>query len=169
MHAGTHAPPFFCSKNAILLIMKLKICALSFIISAYAFCSPTQLCHDLAYQTFTFTNQFRAGKKLPLFLWDEKLAHIAFQHSKKMGDGRVPFGHDGFTLRISTLPTMSSAAENVFMCNMRHDQAQSAVDGWIASKGHLKNLMGTYTHCGIGAYQNSKGFYYFTQIFASYR
>ena len=40
-----------------------------------------------------------------------------------------------------------------------------AVNGWINSPGHKKNLMSNTTHCAIAVYQNNSGAYYFTQIF----
>lgn len=115
------------------------------------------------------TNQFRSKKGLPKFAWNQKIAEIARKHSMDMALKRVEFGHDGFDERMNNFPGHSTAAaENVFMGNYKNDIATIAVDSWIKSPGHLKNLMGKYNVCGIGVYQNSEGYWYFTQLFALY-
>jgi uncharacterized protein YkwD len=43
---------------------------------------------------------------------------------------------------------------------------RTAVNGWIDSPGHRKNLLARHTHCGIGVYCNDAGAYYSTQLFA---
>lgn len=45
--------------------------------------------------------------------------------------------------------------------------AKVAVNGWIESPGHCKNLLGNFTYCGIGVYMNHEGKYYLTQLFGS--
>ena len=44
-----------------------------------------------------------------------------------------------------------------------------AVEGWIKSPGHHKNMIGDYDLTGIGIAQNSEGTYYFNQIFIKTR
>jgi len=44
--------------------------------------------------------------------------------------------------------------------------ARVAVEGWIQSPGHRKNLLSNQTLCGIGVYVNAAGAYYLTQLFA---
>lgn len=85
-----------------------------------------------------------------------------------MGDGKVLFGHQGFDDRVRQYPFRSkSAAENVAMNQGVAEIARVAVDGWIQSPGHRKNLLSKMTWCGIGVYQNSKGAWYLTQLFGS--
>jgi uncharacterized protein YkwD len=43
--------------------------------------------------------------------------------------------------------------------------AQQAVNGWIKSPGHRKNLVGHFNLCGIGVYKSNSGTVYLTQIF----
>lgn len=45
---------------------------------------------------------------------------------------------------------------------------ESVVAGWIASDGHRANLLGNYTHIGIGYARSAGGRQYFTQNFAAY-
>ena len=84
-----------------------------------------------------------------------------------MGEGLVPFGHDGFNKRFKEFPRNSrSGAENVAYNYGISDPAKVCVDGWINSPGHRKNLMGHFNLMGIGVYVNRNGYIYFTQLFA---
>ena len=84
-----------------------------------------------------------------------------------MGEGEVPFGHDGFSDRCREM-SMSSAGENVFMCQgvAAVHVAKMGVDGWINSPGHRKNLLGNWHYSGIGVYRKGNG-YWLTQLFAN--
>jgi len=69
----------------------------------------------------------------------------------------------------SKFPTQrSSAAENVAL-NKGYSStivAQVAVNGWINSPGHRRNLLTrNCSWCGIGVYQSSGGTWYLTQLF----
>lgn len=122
--------------------------------------------HAMAKKAFEYTNEFRHKKGLPTFQWHPQVAEIAHQHSHAMATNVVGFGHEGFAQRIGKLPFfVGAAAENVFKGNMAGDRARTAVDGWIQSPGHLKNLVGNYTWCSIGVCRDAQGYWYFTQIF----
>ncbi|KAJ5077892.1 hypothetical protein M0811_05582 [Anaeramoeba ignava] len=113
------------------------------------------------------TNKFRKENGLPPLKEDRSLREIGKVHSKNMGEGKVPFGHQGFNDRVSQFPMQHSAAgENVAMSKGYNDVSFTAVNGWIHSPGHRKNLLGNFSHCGIGVYRNSRGAYYSTQLFA---
>jgi uncharacterized protein YkwD len=45
---------------------------------------------------------------------------------------------------------------------------ETVVGGWIASPDHRANLLGSYTHIGIGYVRSASGRAYFTQNFAAY-
>jgi uncharacterized protein YkwD len=83
-----------------------------------------------------------------------------------MAAGRVPFGHDGFDARISTiraaLGSGGSAGENVAM---GYNSAAAVVNAWLGSAGHRANIEGSSTRTGISAVQTSTGTWYYTQIF----
>ena len=88
--------------------------------------------------------------------------------TKDMGDKRVKFGHDGFNARMRAMPfEITSFAENVAMSSGMRDVAGVAVNGWIESAGHRKNLLSRSSMCAIGVYQNKQGAWYLTQLFAS--
>ena len=85
-----------------------------------------------------------------------------------MGEGEVPFGHDGFSERHSEM-RMSAAGENVFMCQgvAAVHVAKMAVDGWINSPGHRANMLRGWHYCGIGVYRKGEGSWWLTQLFAN--
>jgi len=123
----------------------------------------------IAKEAVNLTNQYRASKGIRGELtWHQQLAEIGWKHSRAMGDEGAPFSHDGFNDRVSQFPfPVSGAAENLFMTAgvPAAAVAKQAVDGWINSPGHRKNLEGNFLYCGIGVYRNSAGAYYLTQLF----
>jgi uncharacterized protein YkwD len=120
-------------------------------------------------EALKYTNEFRAKHGLPPLKWSQPIANIGKKHSKDMGDGKVPFGHEGFNKRVKEYPVPpQSAAENVAWNSNVSDVARVAVDGWIKSPGHRKNLLSNHTYCGIGVYRNSSNAFYLTQLFALY-
>merc|ERR1712228_39319 len=112
------------------------------------------------------TNEFRKQNGLPPCTWHQSLCEIGKVHSKNMSDGSVPFGHQGFNERVKQYPFRAmSAAENVAMSQGLSNVAKVAVDGWIDSPGHRKNLLSNNNYCGIGVYRGYNGAYYLTQLF----
>jgi len=117
-------------------------------------------------EALRLTNEFRAQNKLPVLSWHQTLAEIGYVHSQNMGDGKAKFSHDGFHDRVAKYPFPSrSAAENLAMNHGLENVAKVAVDGWIDSPGHRKNLLSNHNYCGIGVYRNSSGAFYLTQLF----
>jgi uncharacterized protein YkwD len=43
--------------------------------------------------------------------------------------------------------------------------AKEAVEGWLQSPGHKRNIEGNFTLTGIGWAKDKRGMIYFTQIF----
>jgi len=111
-------------------------------------------------------NQYRASKKLPPLSVDSRITQIARIHSENMANGKVRFSHDGFEGRAKaiTIP-YQSVAENVAYNMGYSDPVRKAVEGWIKSDGHRKNMEGQFNLTGIGIAKNAKGEYYFTQLF----
>ena len=83
-----------------------------------------------------------------------------------MARGMVKFGHAGFSKRSKHInqffPEKTTTAENVLFNAVDADDAAA---NWIASAGHKKNILGNFTHTGVGVAADKKGHYYFTQIF----
>ena len=113
-------------------------------------------------------NQYRDSLGLASLDLNEDISKEARIHSQQMAQGNVPFSHDGFDQRIEAISSTlsySSAAENVAYNQGYDDPVTVAVEGWINSPGHQKNMVGNFNLSGVGVAQNSTGEYYFTQIF----
>lgn len=118
---------------------------------------------SLEQQTYTRINEYRLSRGLAPLAWNETVAAAARQHSVDMAGGAVPFGHDGLDERLAiirrTIP-WSSAAENVAL----NRTAVAAVDSWLDSPNHLRNIVGNYQLTGVGAAAAGSSVF-FTQIF----
>ncbi len=127
---------------------------------------------SLEQSVLTQINQYRQSRRLPPLTPDSRISTQAQAHSQAMASGRVPFSHNGFQQRVQVIARSipyAGAAENISY-NMGHpDPATQAVQSWLKSSGHRKNIEGSYDLTGIGVAQNSKGEYYFTQIFIKRR
>lgn len=120
-------------------------------------------------QTFLLINQYRKESDLPPLVWDDTIAETARAHSRDMATGEVDFGHDGFSNRVDhirkAMPGVWGAGENVLYTSNLDDVARNAVQMWLHSPHHLKNIRGDYNHSGLGVWQQKDGTIYFTQIF----
>lgn len=117
-------------------------------------------------------NQYRKSKKLPPLKLDSTIIQQARKHSEAMAQGNVPFSHDGFDNRVKAIAKSlkyRSAAENVAFNQGYPNPDQQAVEGWIKSTGHRKNMEGNFDATGIGVSKNAEGEYYLTQIFIKRR
>ena len=113
---------------------------------------------------FQQVNAYRARQRLPALRWDERLAQQARQHSQTMLHSGL--GHAGFEQRLAAIGLRwSVAAENVASNHGGPDPATRAVQDWLNSPGHRRNLEGSYTLTGIGAARDARGEVAFTQIF----
>ncbi|CAE7613872.1 ylbC [Symbiodinium natans] len=121
----------------------------------------------IARQALDGTNRYRASKGMMPLQWHDGIARIAREHARQMASGAMPFSHDGVDQRFRAYPVAHrAAAENLALNNGVADVAKVAVDGWIKSPGHEKNLRGTFNLCGIGVARASNGTFYLTQLFA---
>jgi len=113
------------------------------------------------------TNIFRGQQHMPPLRWSQALHDIAAEHARQMARGEMPFSHAGFSDRVARYPFPHlSAAENIAYNGGVADAAGVAVQGWINSPGHRKNLLGAFDLCGIGVGRSADGHFYFTQLFA---
>ncbi len=111
-------------------------------------------------------NQYRASQKLPALTRNAAIDNQARIHSQNMANGKVGFGHTGFSQRVRAIGiSYTAAGENVAFNQGYSDPAKIAVEGWLKSPGHLANIKGNYNKTGIGVAKSSKGAIYFTQIF----
>lgn len=116
---------------------------------------------------FQKINQYRQQKGLSSLSLNSTITQQARLHSQSMANSRV-LSHDGFSTRVQTISKsipLRAAAENVAFNKGFSDPAAQAVNGWLKSPGHLKNIMGNYNLTGVGVTKNTQGEFYFTQIF----
>jgi len=113
-------------------------------------------------------NQYRVSKGLSALTIADSLTQQARLHSQDMAAGKVPFSHQGFDRRVKEIAKSipyRGAAENIAYNMGYGDPTTQAVEGWLKSPGHLKNIRGAYGLTGVGVSRNAKGEIYFTQIF----
>ena len=100
------------------------------------------------------TNRFRLDSDLMPLRWSEELFQVALAHAEQMAGGRTTFSHDGFADRCSRVNTPKAGmGENLAYNKGVWDSCKCAVDSWISSEGHRKNLVGNWTHCGVASAQ----------------
>ena len=120
---------------------------------------------DLEEEVRELINQYRVSVGLPALAAAPAITQQARQHSLDMANGTVPFGHDGFQARVDAIDAaipLRSAGENVAA---GYPTAESVVQGWLNSPGHLANIEGTWDLTGIGIAVDEDGYPYYTQIF----
>jgi uncharacterized protein YkwD len=157
---------------------------------------PLVVADDLARRIHTLVNAERARKGLPALGWDESLARIAAGHSHDMASRQFlshdsPEG-DGFddryrqadyVCRIRDGRIIHLGAENIALghlidsvvtrngvahvnWNSRDEIARRAVDGWMRSSGHRKNILAPqWRNQGIGVGMGADDKVYVTQNF----
>ena len=126
--------------------------------------SPTALEKSVHEQV----NKYRVSRNLPPLTLDPRIIEQARIHSQNMASGKIPFSHNGFEERVEAIGKSISyrgASENVAYNLGFQEPDRNAVEGWINSPGHRKNMEGNYNLTGIGIAKNAKGEYYFTQVF----
>ncbi|MCD8485345.1 MAG: CAP domain-containing protein [Desertifilum sp.] len=113
-------------------------------------------------------NAYRQTQGLQPLQLDDRMSQLARTHSQNMASGGVAFGHGGSQQRFSAIAQQvpySQVAENVAYNFGHSNPIEQAVQGWIRSSGHQRNMAGNYSLTGIGIARNARGEYYFTQIF----
>ncbi len=133
----------------------------SFQIAAYTYDTAA-----VEQSVFTQINKYRASKGLAALTRNSAIDNQARIHSQNMANGTVGFGHTGFAERVKAVGIPYTAAgENVAYNQGFPDPATKAVDGWLKSSGHLRNIVGNYNKTGIGVAVSKTGKVYLTQIF----
>jgi uncharacterized protein YkwD len=157
----------FSVNNNMRILTKTLIGAIalsSFLVKATAQSSDPYMAMEN--EVLQLVNQHRTDMGLQPLQMDTLITTAALQHSVDMANGTVPFGHDGFDERtggiMSKIKPSNAAAENVALGDT---SAAEAVDLWLHSPGHKKNIEGNYNLTGIGIVKSPSGDLYFTQIF----
>ena len=108
-------------------------------------------------------NTYRKSLSKDTLSWCNICAHYAEEHSLNMAEKKVPFSHQGINERLEKIKKefkYSVGSENVAMSKPDSDPVKM----WKKSAGHNKNMLGVWTHCGIGHVERN-GFNYYTAIF----
>lgn len=124
---------------------------------------PGSLSHDL----FKRVNAYRKSLGLPALRWNKEMAALAEAHSRNMA-AKCELNHKGFNKRLKTLRRggFITASENVAYYKGRSDPASIAMQLWIDSPGHQRNLAeASHTTTGVGGAINSQGYVYFSQLY----
>jgi uncharacterized protein YkwD len=107
-------------------------------------------------------NQYRQSLNLQPLGIDPVVSAQARAHSAEMART------GNFNHRVESSAQKQAypiAAENIATSRGYRQPDLIAVQDWIASPKHHRNAVGRYNLTGIGVAQNTKGEYYFTQIF----
>jgi uncharacterized protein YkwD len=107
-------------------------------------------------------NQYRQSLNLQPLGIDPVVSAQARAHSEEMArTGNFKHRVESSAQKLA----YPIAAENIATSKGYPQPDLIAVQDWIASPKHQHNAVGRYNLTGIGVAQNTKGEYYFTQIF----
>jgi uncharacterized protein YkwD len=127
---------------------------------------------DTEARAWDLMNAQRQAIGLTSLQWDESLAAVARMHSASMASGKY-FSHKdlegGYVdTRASRLGVNNWLAigENIAFMKGYADPASTAVEKWMQSPSHKKNMLnGSWRQSAIGSAVAEDGAVYFTQIF----
>jgi uncharacterized protein YkwD len=122
-------------------------------------------------EVFEAINRERAAHGAKPLVWNDAVAKQARAHSARM-DARQFFSHQdpefggvGERLKRGGV-RWRACAENVHQQKGFADPVKVAVEGWMNSLGHRRNLLDPqFVRTGVGIVRGRGGTYYFTQIF----
>uniref|UniRef100_A0A7S4W8U8 SCP domain-containing protein n=1 Tax=Alexandrium monilatum TaxID=311494 RepID=A0A7S4W8U8_9DINO len=121
----------------------------------------------ISLEAFRLTNAYRCSLGLRPCRWHGGLARIALERASRMASGAASFSHAGLAAHSSQLPIVHcGVAENLCHC-WSEDVARYAVEGWIGSPDHERNLRGRFGLCGVGTACSPQGTFYLVQLFAA--
>lgn len=120
----------------------------------------------MATEILALVNEHRATTGRQPLVMNEVISAAATSHSRNMASKKIPFGHAGFDKRMDKLGKQIKNADG-FAENVAEGatSAKDAVELWLNSAGHKKNIEGDYKLTGIGIVKGENGSLYFTQIF----
>lgn len=123
-------------------------------------------------ETFDLINLQRIEHGLAPLMWDPKLAELARVHSQNMARHGF-FSHVGLNGRTVDARAVDSGiddwrgiGENIAFNQGIENPASFAVEKWILSPGHRRNLLDRrWKQSGLGVAVTEDGKYFFTQVF----
>jgi uncharacterized protein YkwD len=123
-------------------------------------------------QAFELLNAVRQSNGLPLLRWNSQVAAVARVHSQDMARQKY-FSHRGLDGSMVDdradsmgLGQWRSIGENIAYLRGFQDPVKAAVDKWMHSPDHRRNLLAdNWKESGIGIAITQDGTYYLTQVF----
>lgn len=121
---------------------------------------------------FQLVNRERSRTHLGELMWDERLAKVARDYSRRMAREGF-FDHydsNGKTVtdRASRIRGWSRIGENLFVCDPHASYPTTAIRGWMKSPTHRTNILEpSWTATGVGIAVARDGSIFITQVFTS--
>jgi uncharacterized protein YkwD len=123
-------------------------------------------------EIFEMVNEQRRRNNLNALEWDEELAKVARDYSRKMARENFfdHFDPDGENVveraKNARVKNWSKIGENLFYCENIDEFSRVAVKGWMKSPTHKENILDReWNYSGIGVYVERDNRVYVTQVF----
>jgi uncharacterized protein YkwD len=134
--------------------------------------APAPTVFDLERLAFQLINEKRAEQGLEALEWNEDIARMARLHSNDMAQNKF-FSHSGNDGSMvddradrSGIKRWRAIGENIAYNRGYKNPCEFAVEKWMLSPSHKKNLLDTrWKESAIGVAVAADGSYYFTQVF----
>lgn len=121
---------------------------------------------EISGEVYAMVNAYRAGIGKSAFVLDADLSKVAMKRAEELSKNYSHIRPDGtrcFALMKENGYSYSMAAENIAYGQM---SSKDALNTWMNSTGHRKNILGDFRDIGIGVYK-SNGVYYWVQEFGN--
>ena len=148
-----------------------RVCFIALLLALSGYAAGVQSVEQRIFQSI---NQVRQENRLPPLKWSAKIAERARSHSSRMVTQRFfshqdpQFGDPGHRLRMAGI-TWRLCGENIFEEEGERDPVRSAVQQWMHSAGHRRNILTRgFTQTGVGVAIRRDGTYFITQMFAAF-
>ena len=120
---------------------------------------------------FAAINRERRSHRVGELVWDDRLAALARRHSERMVQRKF-FSHTDpewgdVSNRLDRAKiAWQACAENIYQEQGLADPVRAAVQGWLSSPGHRKNMLSrAYGRSGLGVAIERDGKVTVTQVF----
>lgn len=129
--------------------------------------TPTTLLSAEAQTVLDGHNAFRATQGLPPLTYSPQLSEVAQSWSEGMAASQTMVHNPDYAAQ--TPAGWTAVGENIaWNYGQGAGSAAYAVQQWITSPPHAANMLGAYTHVGIGVTPLPNGAVYYTTNFAAY-
>lgn len=115
-------------------------------------------------ELFYLVNEYRASINLPAMVHEDNSYYHATQHSLLM-ISKADISHVNFDKRAAEISKKTGAVFVVENVAKGYSTSKKALEGWLKSDNHKKNIEGDYTHTAVSIQKDANGKRYFTQIF----